>query len=150
MMDRSQYIEKDNILHIIYTKIEHISKCIIDIANAYEGNMKQRIGFNFPISFVKKINPKSKLLSYGVEYIIVYKKGDIQTKKHELQHAKYYMDELYRKEVKELWESFSEKYRDRILDLLKKMKYPDQTEILLDEFQAYYFTEKPNFFGKLS
>ena len=33
--------------------------------------------------------------------------------------------------------------------MLKKMGYPDdKEEILIDEFQAYYYTEKKNFFGK--
>ena len=34
--------------------------------------------------------------------------------------------------------------------MLLKMKYKNEREILIDEFQAYYYTEKPNFFGKVS
>jgi hypothetical protein len=145
-----QYIQKDRILHIIYSKIEQLPSHILDIANSYEGYISQRIGFNFPLIFVKKHFPKSKLLTYSIDYIIVYKKGDIQTKKHELQHAKYYLDSSFRDEVQTLWNSFSESYQQSILQLLQKMKYPPQLPILLDEFQAYYFTEKSNFFGKPS
>lgn len=145
-----EYLSKDDILHIIYNKKEDISKEIIEIANLYEGEMKNRIGFNFPISFVKKHFPKSKLLSYKVQYVIVYQKKDIQTKKHELQHAFYALNESFRSQVLSLWNSFPLSYQQKITSLLLKMNYPNTSEILLDEFQAYYFTEKSNFFGKLS
>ena len=36
-----------------------------------------------------------------------------------------------------------------IVDMLLKMKYKNDNKILIDEFQAYYYTEKSNFFGKL-
>ena len=145
-----EYSIRDNILHIIYNKKEDIGKEIIEIANKYEGEMGNRIGFNFPVSFIKKNFPKSKLLSHKAEYIIVYQKKDIQTKKHELQHAYYALNDCFRLEVLTLWNSFSPSYQQRIISLLFKMNYPNQMDILLDEFQAYYFTEKPNFFGKLS
>lgn len=88
----------------------------------------------------------NKILSYkDIKYIVVYKKGDIITKKHELQHAKYYLDENFRKEVANLWDSFNNKFKKRALEMLKKMNYPDH--VIMDEFQAYYFTEKPNFFA---
>jgi hypothetical protein len=141
---------KDLILHITYNKKENISKEIMEIANAYEGEIKERIGFNFPISFVKKTFPKSSLLSYKVEYVIVYQKKDIHTKKHELQHALYALSPPLQLQVKELWESFSKSYKNKVTELLLKMKYPNDEKILLDEFQAYYFTEKENFFGKLT
>jgi hypothetical protein len=141
---------KNNIIHITYNKKENISKEIVEIANKYEGEIKERIGFNFPMSFVKKHFPKSKLISYQAEYIIVYQKKDIQTKKHELQHALYALSPSYQLQVKELWNSFSKSYKDKVISLLLKMKYPNDENILLDEFQAYYFTEKQNFFGKIS
>lgn len=141
-------IVKDKILHIIYDVKQDITREIIEIANFYEGEMNNRIGYNFPTSFVKKIKPKSSLLSYKADYIIVYKKGDIQTKRHELQHALYALNESFRANVLSLWNSFSQEYRENVIDILLKMNYPNNFEILLDEFQAYYYTEKPNFFGK--
>ena len=36
-----------------------------------------------------------------------------------------------------------------ILDMLLRMKYRNDIDILIDEFQAYYYTENPNFFGKI-
>jgi hypothetical protein len=139
---------KDKVLHIIYDFKKDITREIIEIANSYEGEMNNRIGFNFPMSFVKKIKPKSLLLSYKADYVIVYKKGDIQTKKHELQHVLYALDEIFKCNVVLLWNSFTEDYRKNVIQILLNMNYPNNFEILLDEFQAYYYTEKPNFFGK--
>lgn len=110
--------------------------------------MKGRIGFNFPMSVVKRVDPKSILLSYEADYFIGYQKRDITAKRHELQHARYYMDSAFRQKVKELWESFSPSFQKRTTLQLLKMNYPNNPDILIDEFQAYYFTEKPNFFGK--
>jgi hypothetical protein len=80
--------------------------------------------------------------------MIAYKKGDIHTKQHELQHARFYLDPTYQQEVRQLWNSFSTSFQQSVTALLQKMKYPNDPYILLDEFQAYYFTEKPHFFGK--
>jgi hypothetical protein len=143
-----EFLVKDKILHIIYTSKHDITREIIDIANSYEGEIENRFGFNFPASFVKKVKPKSSLLIYNADYIIVYKKGDIQTKRHELQHALYCLDSVFKSNVVTLWNSFSEHYRQNIIQQLLQMNYPNNFEILLDEFQAYYYTEKPNFFGK--
>jgi hypothetical protein len=142
----------DRVLHMMITdsrKCEKELKTIYEISSVYEGDVKGRIGFNFPLKTVDF--KKYKLFEpYGslVDYVIVYKKGDILTKKHELLHAKYFIDSEYRKEVNELWGSFSDSYRKNVLNMLKKMNYPDDHSILLDEFQAYYFSEQPNFFGK--
>ncbi len=141
-------IEKDRILHIIYKNITNIPNDIISISNKYEGNIKTRIGFNIPMSFIKKIDPKHIYTHYNVDYIIVYKKGDILTKNHELQHAKFHMDKQYREQVYSLWNSLTITYKNNVIKLLKKMNYPNNEDILIDEFQAYYFTEKKNFFGK--
>jgi len=144
-----EFIVKDKVLHIIYGSLKELTREIIEIANAYEGEIENRIGFNYPVSFVKKVKPKSSLLIYNTDYIIVYKKGDIQTKRHELQHALYCLDQEFKSNVLTLWNSFSEDYRQNIIQILLQMNYPNNFEILLDEFQAYYYTEKPNFFGKV-
>lgn len=39
--------------------------------------------------------------------------------------------------------------KKKVIDMLLRMKYKNDLEILIDEFQAYYFTEKSNFFGKI-
>jgi hypothetical protein len=141
-------VEQDDVLHMIYTDISEISADLLSICDAYEGSLPKRIGFNLPMEFIRKTNPTHSLLKYKAKYVIAYKKGDIVTKKHELQHAKFYLDEAYRNQVITLWNSFSTSFQQKITGCLQKMKYPDNPRILLDEFQAYYFTEKPHFFGK--
>jgi len=132
----------------MYKRLSDVPDIVNSVCDAYEGPLKGRIGFNFPLSFVKQIDPRSSLLSYDADYFIGYQEKDIHTKRHELQHAKYYMDPTFQKEVQTLWSSFSSRFQQRILEQLFRMNYPNHPSILLDEFQAYYFTEKPNFFGK--
>ena len=146
----NQYI-KDGVLHIVYKDKEDISDEIISFANAYEGYIAGRIGFNLPLEAMIKHDAKhpfvKECLKDNVKYVIVYKKGDVLTMNHELCHAKYGMDENYRKDVATLWESLPDKYKKNVKEMLKRMKYPEKDNIILDEFQAYYFTEK-GLFGK--
>lgn len=139
----------DRVLHFIYRHLSDVPDVIHRVCDAYEGSITNRIGFNFPLSMVKQVDPRCSLLSYDAEYFIGYQERDIATKRHELQHAKYYMNAAFQQEVKELWNSFPSTYQDKVYTRLLKMKYPNRPDILLDEFQAYYFTEKPNFFGYL-
>jgi hypothetical protein len=139
-----QYVEEKGVLHCIYKKLQDIPQDLIKCADAYEGHIEGRIGFNLPIRFLT--TPITKI-GKKIEYIIVYKKGDILTKRHEMCHARYAMDATYREDVKRCWDSKTEAFRQRVKDMLKKMKYPERDEIILDEFQAYYFTEK-GLFGK--
>ena len=132
------------VLHIIYHTLHDITDMIHTIANAYEGIIPGRIGFNFPMRFVRKLCPTSDIAKYDADYVIVYKKGDIATKRHEGQHAKYDMDPVYRKSIQMLWDSFSTEMQEKVRSTLRRMNYPPS--LLLDEFQAYYFTEKKNFF----
>jgi hypothetical protein len=137
------------VLHIIYTDKDKTSSdflSLIQFADTYEGNISSRIGFNFPMNIIQKSN---SLRKYDADYIIVYKKGDVLTKKHELRHAMYFLDKEYRLSIQTLWDSLSSSSQSSILAMLLKMKYPNNMTILLDEFQAYYYTEKKGFFGKL-
>lgn len=141
---------KDRILHVVYDDKHALPSDIEKIASLYEGHVSGRVGFNFPMKSVieYKTRVNSCVLDYKdkADYVIVYKKGDIITKRHELQHAKFFMDPSFQKEVALLWSKFSTRFQDRATSMLKKMNYPDH--VLLDEFQAYYFTESSNFFGK--
>jgi hypothetical protein len=140
------YKDVNNVLHIIYT--DNIPEDVIEIADIYEGKIKNRIGINFPMNIVDKYKGDSNIKKYNCDYIIVYKKGDKLTKEHELMHAKYYMDEKYKEKVKNIWKDMEDKNKDKVKKMLKKMGYPENEDILIDEFQAYYYTEKTNFFGK--
>jgi hypothetical protein len=143
---------KDRILHVVYDAKNSLPNDIEKIASFYEGHVSGRVGYNFPMKTVIEYKSRSKnetcvsAYTEKADYVIVYKKGDIITKKHELQHAKFFMDSSYREEVALLWKRFSSRFQERATNMLKKMNYPDH--VLLDEFQAYYFTESSNFFGK--
>lgn len=142
--------EKDGVLHLVYDQVKDIPADILQIGSAYEGDIPGRIGWNFPMDFIRTHFPRHALLKHKADYVIIYQKGDIQTKKHELQHAKYHMDAAYQATVRALWDSFSHTFQKKVTILLRNMKYPNDPHILLDEFQAYYFTERPSFFGKES
>ena len=138
---------KDRVLHFIYQHLADVPDFVIAISDAYEGPIKDRIGFNFPMSIVKQVDPKSSLLSYDADYFIGYQTRDLLTKRHELQHAKYHMNTTYQADVKKMWESLDSRSQAQVTQRLLQMNYPNNPAILVDEFQAYYFTEKPNFFG---
>ena len=140
------YQVRKRILHIIYDVLSELPDIIYTAANAYEGNIPDRIGFNFPMRILQQfITPLTK---YEADYVITYQANDLNTKRHELQHAKYDMDIEYQKKVQRLWKSFSSSFQHSVLQKLRKMNYPNHPRILMDEFQAYYFTEKKGFFGK--
>ncbi len=99
----------------------------------YEGFIPGRHGYNFP----------NKDGSYTISYL----RGDMLTKMHELRHAKFYFDPVYRKEVLVLWNSFDPNEQAIIENFLNKCGYP--SNVHLDELQAFWFTEKDprKFFG---
>lgn len=142
----------DRVLHGCYESKDDIPKEIFDLADQYEGVIPGRMGWNIPFSFLNQqsdIYSKKIIKMYGknAEYLVVYPKQDRQTKEHELLHAKYAMNKTYRDEVKMLWNSLTKREKIRVHRLLCHLHYPDDPNIQLDEFQAYYYTEKPNFFG---
>lgn len=114
-----------------------------------------RVGHNFSMSKLleySRVNRTHNELhssltkkSNNINYIIAYLDGDILTKHHELQHARFYVDKLFRKRVEDAWSSLDAKKRLNIETFLTKLGYPE--DVWIDEFQAYYLTEKPNFFG---
>jgi hypothetical protein len=57
------------------------------------------------------------------------------------------MSTTYKQEVQSLWSSLSTSQQKKVISVLRALQYPDDPEILLDEFQAYYYTESPRFFG---
>jgi hypothetical protein len=135
----------------MYDYMEHISTFI-------EGKTTtQRIGHNFSVDALKKYaktyeacNRKVKDIlklvdKYNAKYVVAYIKGDIHTKKHELLHAKFHNNVEYRSYVFSIWNNLESSTRNNISLFLKKLGYPEH--VIIDEFQAYLFTEKPKFFG---
>jgi hypothetical protein len=140
-LNQMTYYVKDRVLHYIYLYLKDVPRSIISFANTHEGHIPNRIGFNFPLSVVKRTDPTSHLLSYDAEYFIGYRKGDICTKRHELQHARFHLDADFRTHVQHLWDSIPPNQKQQIVDTLLEMKYPNDMTILLDEFQAYHFAD---------
>jgi hypothetical protein len=138
------------VLHGAYRTKESIPEEIHHLTVAYEGIIPNCTGWNMPSAFVEKhVSPTSPLRAYlsQVEYMIIYPKTDLQTKKHELLHALYGMDSSYRRQIYTLWNSLSDQEQQRVRQTLLGLGYPDRQDLLLDEFQAYYHTEKGGFFG---
>lgn len=120
----------------------------------------QRIGHNFPMSklieyvrwkgkrntdLISIVFEKNKTILLNSQYIIAYLDGDVLTKRHELQHARFYIDRCFRERVENVWRMMDGCKRQHIEYFLKKLGYPEH--VWVDEFQAYYLTEKSNFFG---
>lgn len=150
-----KYHIEERILHITYNQKERSYdnkefQNICEISKLYEGaDIPSVVGFNFPMKTVPKKNILYTTYGKDADYVIVYKNGDRQTKLHELCHAKYYIDPSYKSSIHSLWNSLTDVSKKKVIDMLLRMKYANNMEILIDEFQAYYYTEKSNFFGKI-
>jgi hypothetical protein len=123
-------------------KKEKMNEVLDPISNAYEGPLLNREGHNFPASYI----PSGHLLTAykpKCKYVIgLYNTKSLQ---HELQHAKYYLDEGYRRTVQEEWNALEPRIQTHITGFLTKLGY--SPKVHLDEYQAYRATEPRNFFG---
>lgn len=134
---------KNNILiiHFVGNK-EKMNDLLDPISNNYEGTMKNREGHNFPSNYI----PDHHLLTpykNQCKYVIgIYHHKCLH---HEMLHAKYYMDNDYREKIKNEWNELSEPTRNYLTNFLKKLGYCEK--VLIDEYQAYKYSESNNFFG---
>lgn len=124
-----------------------------------EGAIPRRTGHNFEFSFAEQHIKRGKAtpeelavyshilaLCPAAKYVVAWKRGDDLTRRHELQHARYATDDSFRHQVERLWNDvLSIRQREIIAAFLRQCGYPD--EVFIDEFQAYYYTERPGFFG---
>lgn len=133
-----------NVLIIQFTSKERMNTMLAPISNMYEGALNQhREGHNFPSVYISPEHPFYKHIDAACVYVIgVYKPGSIP---HELLHARFYADPVYRVHITEEWNALPETSRTHITQFLKRLGYADN--VLIDEYQAYRYTEKPNFFG---
>jgi hypothetical protein len=134
---------KDNVLIINFKGDKNKMNEILDpISNLYEGLVIGRIGHNFPSEFI----PKSHILyqyKYKCSYVIgIYRHEDLA---HELLHAKFYLDSQYKNKIIDEWNNLEVKQRLWITNFLKNIGYSDK--VIIDEYQAYRYTEPDNFFG---
>lgn len=125
------------------------------------------VGFNVPGHIVKKFFKtfhdlskkeiylqkllKDRLNSSEKFYLIGITDGDEVATNHELAHAKYYLDENYKKAMSKIIDELPKKVRKKIIRLIIKMKY--DKSVAYDEIQAYFSTSKYSelkmFFGTL-
>ena len=133
-----------NILHVRHTSENgsNIPLWLIECANAYEGFVAHRIGFNFPAQYWKHPDKKhSSMRGPRFQYVVCYPKRDMtRTFEHELLHALYHVSESYRKFVLKEWNKLNQMEQTKANKVLRDYGYP--TEVWLDEWQAYKYSAK--------
>lgn len=126
------------------------------------------VGFNIPSKILKRcsiglpdynvydevmeniidaIEDKKHILTNGKYYLIGALKGNERTVRHEVAHGMYYINKSYKKEMLELVNNLSLKFRDDFYKALKSVGYTDQ--VLPDEAQAFLSTGWRDYFPKL-
>ena len=120
-----------------------MNNALSKISKRYEQIETIAEGYNFPASFVEKTDIIYDFVKKNkIEYVIgIYSGKSFQ---HEKLHAKYFLDEEYKKKIDKEWEELDETKRNKIITFLKKLGYCDK--VIIDEYQAYRYTEKDNFF----
>lgn len=151
---------KEDVIMLEFNNLNVMSAYLEQVSTFVEGKTNSlRIGHNFSVCELKKYlthvkkNDESNVwlrelvtVVYPMsKYIIGYVCGDIKTKQHEICHALFHIDETYKKQMVILWESLDMLTKEKVVEFLSRLGYPPEKHI--DEFQAYYRTEKHNFFG---
>lgn len=134
---------KDSVLIVHFKGNKNRMNEVLDcISDAYEGAIRGREGHNFPAEYI----PANHVLTqyrHKCKYVIgVYNGKSIA---HELLHAKYYTDAGYAAQINCEWLALTEGMRDYLTRFLKRLGYGEN--VIIDEYQAYRYTEAPNFFG---
>jgi hypothetical protein len=132
------------LLIIRYDSKIKMNNDLTKISERYEELTVSAEGHNFPASFVDKKDVIYDVVKKNkIEYIIgVYNSKSIH---HEKLHAKYFLDPIYKKKIDNEWDELDDNKRKKITYFLKKLGYCDK--VIIDEYQAYRYTEKDNFFG---
>jgi len=121
-----------------------MNKALSTISERYEGLSGALEGHNFPASYVQKGDSIYDVVQkHKIEYVIgIYHVNSLE---HEKLHAKYYLDATYKKKIDEEWAQLDNVKKGKIIQFLTKLGYCEK--VWIDEYQAYRYTEKPNFFG---
>ena len=139
-------IDKDDnrLLIIRFKNKAAMNKALSAISERYEGLSGALEGHNFPASYVQPGDSMYDMVQkHKIEYVIgMY---HVNSLPHEKLHAKYYLDATYKKKIDEEWVQLDDVKRNKIIQALTKMGYTEK--VWMDEYQAYRYTEKPNFFG---
>jgi len=140
-----QIDSNDSRLLIIRFKSKNLmNKTLGKISLRYEGIGTNCEAHNFPAEFVEKSDLIYNFVNKNnIQYIIgIYNNKSI---KHEKLHAKYFLDPIYKKKINDEFELIDNIKKQHIIFFLKKLGYCDK--VIIDEYQAYKYSEKPNFFG---
>lgn len=131
------------LLILRFNNKKSMNKELGDISNRFEG-LSILEGHNFPASFIKKTdNIYDIVKKNNIEYVIgIYNSDSLL---HEKLHAKYYFDKKYKQQIDKEWNNMEVSKKNKIITFLKNLGYNDK--VLIDEYQAYRYSEKDNFFG---
>lgn len=130
------------LLILRYNNKKYMNDELGKISYRYEG-LSIIDGHNFPASFIKKSDRIYELVKKNnIEYVIgIY---DSESLLHERLHAKYYFDKKYKQKIDQEWNNMEVSKKNKIITFLKNLGYNDK--VLIDEYQAYRYSEKDNFF----
>lgn len=136
--------EDSRLLIIRFKNKAAMNATLSAISERYEGLTGALEGHNFPASYVHTSDAIYDMVQkHKIEYVIgVY---HVTSLEHERLHAKYYLDATYKKKIDEEWAQLDEVKKGKIIQFLKKLGYCDK--VCIDEYQAYRYSEKANFFG---
>ncbi len=134
----------NSVLILRFKDVKSMNKLLDPISNEYEGILHNRIGHNFPSKFIPQNHKILSQYKSKCEYVIGV--AHMSNIKHELLHAKFYSDSEYREKIENEWANIlTDKQRILITQFLKKNGYSDK--VIIDEYQAYRYSEPNNFFG---
>jgi len=142
-----QYLIDPNDSRLLIIRFKNkllMNKTLGQISFRYEGLSSNCEGHNFPAEYVNKSDLIYDFVhKHKILYIIgIYNYKSIN---HEKLHAKYFLDSNYKKIIDNEFNSLDDKKKLHITNFLKKLGYCDK--VIIDEYQAYKYTEKSNFFG---
>lgn len=89
---------------------------------------------------------QSKYHQYSNAYLLAFLEGDTNSCQHELLHAYYHHDVVYRDLVNKHWNRLSDSLRKAIHVVLDGKAY--HRDLHVDEFQAFLVESGPAVFGK--
>jgi len=142
-MNKVSMTIKDQVLILNFKGNKTLMNQMLDcLSNVYEGSLKNREGHNFPADYITKDHFLWKYKQQCRYVVAVYNTRSLS---HELLHAKYFVDNNYRLKINREWANLIPQRQAHITNFLRKLGYSDK--VIIDEYQAYRYTEKPNFFG---
>lgn len=134
---------KNNILIINFVGNKEKMNAVLDpISNKYEGVIHHREGHNFPSFYIPQNHALAKYKNQCKYVIGIYNPKSLC---HEMLHAKYYIDVEYKEKINKEWSELPDTTKNYLIHFLKKLGYDEK--VIIDEYQAYRYSEPNNFFG---